>query len=155
MAIFVYDIVTGALHSEIPDAVTIPDAQAANHLASDAQLAAAGFAAVDLPLPLGPTVKWNPATRTTITVAAPVPAAPMPTCYFLQRFTAAEYAAVSASSNTGIVQFWDIIRRTSIVDMSDPAIIAAGQSMITLGLLTAPRANTILTAPFVPTSQTR
>ncbi len=154
MAIYVYKTATGVLVSSIPASLTIAQAQASGRLASDAELAAGNNTAVDNLPPLDSTHKWDEATHTVITVAAPTPAQPMPLVFFLQRFTPAEYSAVGASSDPATAQFWDIIRRANVVDMSDPAIIAAGTRMVTQGLLTGPRATAIYTTPYVPTSQT-
>lgn len=155
MAIYIYTIATGQLYSYIPQNVTIAAAQASGQLADSATLANNGLAAIDGLPPQDSTHQWNPATLTVVTVTAPVPAQPMPTYFFLMRFTPAEYAAIEASTDAQVLQFWDAIRRTNIVDMSDQSIKDNGQHMISLGLLTSARGNAILTTPYVKSSQTQ
>jgi hypothetical protein len=156
MAIYVYVTTSGALYSHIPENVTIAQAQASGHLASNADLTANGLTAVDGLPPLGPTVAWDPATKTTKTVAAPVPAAPMPTFFFIGRFTAAEWAGLRTAYQTdsAVMQFLDAMNATNVVDMQEPKIQQFGNYCISKSYLTAARANTILTTPYNKTSET-
>ena len=154
MAIYIFKLSGGDLVSWIPDNITIAQAQTSGQLAPSAILTAQGLGVIDGLPPLSATVAWDAPTKTTVTITAAAVAQPMPTYFFLLRFTAAEYAAISASIDTATIQWWDAIRRTKIVDMTDPSIQTAGTHLISIGLLTSGRANTILTTPYVGTSQT-
>jgi hypothetical protein len=156
MAIYVYVTTSGVLYSHIPENKTIAQAQADGHLASDAHLAANGLTAVDGLPPLGPTVVWDETNKTTKTVTAPVPAAPMPTFFFIARFTATEWAGLRAaySTDSNVMQFLDAMNATNVVDMQEPIIKNFGTYCVNKAYLTAARANTILTTPYVKSSET-
>lgn len=154
MAIMVYVLATGAAQSYIPDNVTIAQAQASGQLASNATLAANGFGAAQITA-LSPTNVWNPATLTTVTATAPTVAAPMPTFFFIARFTAAEWAGLQIASATDqtVQQFLDALATTSITDLTEPLLQQFGTYAIGKSYLTSARAQTILTTPYVPTSK--
>lgn len=154
MAIYIYKTSNGQLHSWIADNITIAQAQASGQLSSNAVLTANGQTAIDNLPPLDSTHQWDAATKTVIVVTAKTPAAPMPLVFFLQRFTPSEYSAINASTDPATAMFWDIIRRGNVIDMNDPAIISAGQRMVSQGLLTSARATAIYTTPFEATSGT-
>jgi hypothetical protein len=154
MSIYVYNTASGALVSWSNTTLSVAQAQAAGQVASSAALINNGLTAVGGLPPLDSTHQWSTATQTVVTVTAPVAAAPMPTYFFLMRFTPTEYAAISASADTQVIQFWDAIRRTNIVDLSDTTIQAQGAYMSSLGLISGARGTVILTTPYVPTSAT-
>ena len=122
MAIYVFRTADGTLFSEIPDTVTIAQAQASGQLASAQQLSAAGFSAIDGLPALSPTVAWNAATKTTITVVAPTAANVIDTFDFIMAFTAAELAAIRASTNANIQQFLFALQVTQGVNLNSTSI---------------------------------
>src|SRR5215472_10055672 len=71
MAIYVYQTSTGALVSQIPDNITVAQAQSQGLLASNAALAAQGYAAVDGLPPLDSSHRWDAATHTVVSVYPP------------------------------------------------------------------------------------
>jgi len=83
----------------------------------------------------------------------PPPPAPIITkVAFISRFTPEEYVGVVSATKTDVeVQAWyDLFQAASTVDLSDQRTIVGVNSFVTKGLLTAQRANEILTAPVQP-----
>jgi hypothetical protein len=144
MAIYVYRNSDGELNSWIPEDLTIAEAQASGQLASDATLAASNLSAKDNLPPLGPTVAWDPATKTTITVTAPTPPDPLNTFDFIMAFTATELDAIRASSDVNIKQFLFALEVTQGVNLNHSTIKNSLQYLVNHGLLTQARANAIL-----------
>ncbi len=144
MAIYVYVTATGALHSYIPDSVTIAAAQASGQLASNAILTAKGFTAVDGLPPLGPTVAWDAPTHTTVTVVPPTPANVVATFDFIMAFTAVELAAIRASSDNNVQQFLYAFQVTQGLNLNHGTIQNALTYLVNHALLTQPRATAIL-----------
>lgn len=136
MAIYVYSVATGALVSWCPNDT--------DPVASTAQLTAAGLAAVSGLPALGPTVAWNPATHTTITVTAPTPPNIINTFDFIMAFTPAELAAIRAASNSAIQQFLFAMQVTQGVNLNSATISNSLNFLVAQTLLTAPRAAAIL-----------
>jgi hypothetical protein len=138
VAIYVYRISDGTLISWCPNDT--------DPVATPAQLAAQGYASVSgLPV-LSSTVAWNAATHTTITVVAPTPANVINTFDFIMAFTAAELAAIRASSNANVAQFLFAMQVTQGVNLNSATITNALNFLVVQSLLTAPRAATILAA---------
>ncbi len=136
MAIYVYKIADGTLVSWCQNDT--------DPVASPAQLAAQGLTSVSGLPPLGPTVAWNPATHTTITVVAPTPANVIDTFDFIMAFTPVELAAIRASGNNTVQQFLFAMQVTQGVNLNHTTITNALNGLVTLSLLTAPRATAIL-----------
>lgn len=144
MAIYVYVTATGALYSEIPDNVTVAQAQAAGQLASPAALAANGLTAVDSLPALGPTVAWDPVNKTTVTITAPTPANVIATFDFIMAFTPTEMAAIRASTDPAIQRFLFALQVTQGVNLNHATISNALNYLVSQSLLTAARAMAIL-----------
>jgi hypothetical protein len=136
MAQYVYNATTGELFSWTPgDTDPVGDA---------ATLAAAGLAlATGLPA-LGPTVAWNPATKTTETVTAPVAANYIATYDFILLFTPAEHAAIVASTDAKVAQFLMAVGVAQQINLNDPIVQGAVDYLATIGLLTQANATLIL-----------
>jgi hypothetical protein len=144
MAIYVYQTTSGVLVSWIPEDLTIAQAQANGQLASNAQLAAAGNSAVDKLPPLDSSHAWDPTQKTVITVTPPTPANLLNSFDFIMAFTAAELAAIRASSDNNIAQFLYAMEVTQGINLNHTVIKNALQYLVTKGLLTQARANAIL-----------
>jgi hypothetical protein len=144
MAIYVYQTTSGALASWIPENLTIAQAQASGHLASDAVLAAGGNSAVDQLPPLDDTHAWDPSTKTVVVVTAPTPANVVVTFDFIMAFTPAELAAVRASNDNSIQRFLFAMQVTQGLNLNHTTIKNSLQYLVTNSLLTQARANAIL-----------
>jgi len=144
MAIYVYNTNTGALVSEIPDSLTIAQAQAANLLASAAQLSNNGLSAVDNLPALSPTVAWDTVNKTTMTVTAPVVPNFIPTFDFILLFTPAEHAAIAASTDQVVQQFIMAVQVVQQIDLNNPIVQNGVAYLVSVGLLTQANANLIL-----------
>ena len=158
MAIYVYITTSGVLHSYIPDNITIAEAQASGQLASNARLALNGMTAVDNLPPQDASHQWDPASKTVITVVPPPTPMPLPTFFFIMRFTATEWVGIkAATSDRPNVRWLDAIQCTNIIDLADSEVQSFVNNCETKGYIAPGRANTILTTP-VPLplpSQTR
>ena len=136
MAIYVYNTTTGDLFSWSPND-TDPVADAAT-------LAANGLASVSGLPALGPTVAWNPSTKTTMTVTAPVAPNNITTYQFILLFTPAEHAAIVASTDQKVQQFLMATTVTQQINLNDPIIQGGIAYLVSLGLLTQANATLIL-----------
>lgn len=136
MAIYVYRTADGSLVSWCPNDT--------DPVASAQQLAAQGLASVSGLPPLGPTVAWNPATHTTVTVTAPTLPNVVATFDFIMAFTPAELAAIRASANNAVQQFLFAMQVTQGVNLNSTTIQNALTFLVNQSLLTAPRAAAIL-----------
>ncbi len=136
MAIYVYNTTTGALFSWSPND-TDPVAPAAT-------LAANGLAAVSGLPALSPTVAWNPSTKTTETVTAPVPVNNIATYQFIMLFTPTEHSAVVASTDPKVQQFLMATQVAQTINLNDPIVQGAMAYLVSLGLLTQANATLIL-----------
>jgi hypothetical protein len=132
MAIYVYEIATGVLVSWCPndtDPVADPATLAANGLASVSGLPA-----------LGPTVAWNPSTKTTQTVAAPTPALNVTAAQFVMLFTPAETAAIRASTDPNVQHWLFALSVSPLVNLNDTTVIQPGlQYLVAQNLITSAR----------------
>lgn len=144
MAIYVYHTANGELYSYIPDDLTIAQAQTGGQLAPTDMLTANGLSAVDSLPPLGPTVVWDQATKTTKTVTAPTPANVCASYDFIMAFTPAELAGIRASTNNAIQQFLFAMQVTQGVNLNATSIKNSLNYLVQQGLLTSGRAATIL-----------
>lgn len=144
MAIYVYGTATGALQSYIPDNLTIAQAQASGQLADNATLAANGLTAVDSLPQLDPSHVWNATTHTVDTVVPPSKPNVVTTFDFIMAFTAAELAAIRASTDNNIQQFLFALEVTGGVNLNHTTIQNALTYLVNHGLLTAARATAIL-----------
>ncbi len=144
MAIYIYVTATGELRSYIPDNVTIAQAQASGQLASNATLMANGLTAIDGLVPLDPTHAWDAPTRTVVVVVPPTPVNLLASFDFVMAFTAAELAAIRASSDVNVQQFLFALQVTGGVNLNHATISNALTYLVNHSLLTAPRATAIL-----------
>jgi hypothetical protein len=135
MAIYVYNIATGALVSYCPSDT--------DPVAAAATLAANGLAAVSGLPQLGPTVAWNAATHTTQTVAAPAVVNVVNTFDFIMAFTAVELAAIRASADPNIQQFLFALQVTQGINLNATTITNALTYLVANNLLTGQRATAI------------
>jgi hypothetical protein len=149
MAIYVYKTNSGALHSWIPDDLTVVEAQDKGLLASDAALAANRMTAVDSLPPLDETHAWDPAQKTVIEVPAPKPI--LRTHEFILLFTDAEYTGVlkagdhkDATYGPRIAKFNAFLRSEPSVDLNSQYVKDSVNHLVTKGILTQAEADRIL-----------
>jgi hypothetical protein len=135
MAIYVYQVSDGTLVSWAPNDT--------DPVADSGTLTAKGLASVSGLPALSPTVAWNPATHTTITVVAPTPANVVNTFDFIMAFTPAELAAIRASANNSIQQFLFALQVTQGVNLNAATITNSLSFLVAQSLLTAQRATAI------------
>ena len=95
---------------------------------------------------LDDTHAWNPTTKTVDVVAAPTVPRYLQTFDFLNAFTPAELAAIRASSNTTVQKFLFMLQCCPVLNMTNANITTAVNGLVSLGLLTAPRAAVVLAA---------
>jgi hypothetical protein len=139
MAIYVYNISTGALTSWCPndtDPVAATDVLAANGLAMVSGLPA-----------LGPTVAWDPVNKTTKTVTAPVVPQPILTGIWLMRFTPAEHQAIVASPDAQTQQIVHALDLTTQIDLTSSFIVNGVNYLVSINLLQSSRVAAIMAAP--------
>lgn len=151
MSICVYRTADGSLYSEIPDSVTIADAQASGLLASNDVLAANGLAAIDGQTPLSngnpnvtTLVVWSATTKTTTTIAAPTKPIFIATYQFILLFTPAEHAAIIASTDQKVQQFLMAITTAQQINLNDPVVQGGISYLVSINLLTQANATLIL-----------
>jgi hypothetical protein len=137
MALYVFYTSNGVLNSWSPND--------SDPVAPPAELATKGLdKKTGLP-PLGPTVAWDEATRTTVTVTAPTPSNALQTWDFINAFTANELAAIrGTTSDNNIQQFLFSLQCTQGVNLNATTINNSLQYLVNKGLLTAPRKQEIL-----------
>lgn len=133
MAIYIYRNTDGALVSYCPNDT--------DQVASADILAAKGLTAVYGLAQSDATHAWDPVTKTVISVTPPN--SNISYFSFINAFTAAELAAIRASSDNKVQQFLFAIAATPQVDLSDTRMTAALNYLVTKALLTQARANTI------------
>lgn len=117
--------------------------------ASDAQLAAAGLAFVEVAFdPQVSTKQWNKATRVFDDVAAPKPR--IDTLDFWKRFTVAERETIQDEARgttaraTKVRGFVETYKTQGAIAIDDPEIVTAVNDMETAGLIGANRAAEVL-----------
>lgn len=138
MALYVYNTSDGSLVSWSPndtDPVAPPAVLAANGLTK----------IVGLP-PLDGTHAWNTVLKTVSVVVAPTPVNSIPLVNWFFRFTGAELAAIRASTDPNIQKFMflAVLSNNQTIDVNMNIVQNAVNLMVSLGLLTAPRATVIL-----------
>lgn len=137
MALYVYRVSDGTLISWSPNDT--------DPVASDAALAANGFAKVTGLLPLDNTHSWDAPTHSVVVVAF-TPIRYLSVFDFANRFTAAELAAVRASANAGVQKFVFMLPLAinQTIDLNSPVITQVMTLLVAQGLLTQARANAIV-----------
>ncbi len=113
-------------------------------VASDAELEANGLAKVAGLAPLDETHAWDPATKAVVTVAAPVVPDIIPTFDFILLFTAAENAAIRASSDQTVQHLLFALTAAPQVDLSSARIQQGVGYLESIGLIAPARAAAIL-----------
>jgi hypothetical protein len=136
MAIYVYRLIDGTLVSWCPNDT--------DPVAGPATLTANGLASVSGLPPLDATHAWNAASKTVVTVAAPVIPLWLPTYQFILLFTPAEHAAIVSSTDQKVQQFMMAISVTPQVNLNDPVVQGAIAYLVSVNLLTQANANLIL-----------
>ncbi len=106
-------------------------------IADAATLAAQGYSSVTLSGdPAGQV--WNPTTRTFS--APPAPETVLSTWAWVQRFTAAEFAAIEASTDAVVRQFLLMVQTAQTIRPQDPVVQNGLNYLVSINLLTAARA---------------
>jgi hypothetical protein len=136
MAIYVYNTADGTLASYCPNDT--------DPVADSATLKANGLAAISGLAPLDPTHAWNPATRTVVTVSAPVLPRPFGTGLWILRFTPAEFQAINASTDAQVEQWLYALNHTTQIDLNDPVIAQGVAYLVSINLLQSARTAAIL-----------
>lgn len=110
-------------------------------IADAATLQAKGYQAITLAgNPIGQI--WDSATRSFS--AAPATPIVLQTWTFIQLFTAAEYAAIRASTDPIVGQFLLMLQTATTVTLSDPVVINGVNYLVAQTLLTAARGAAVL-----------
>lgn len=136
MAIYIYKIADGSLVSWCQnDTDPVASAQV---LTAQGMTSIAGLPA------LGPTIAWDPTNKTTKAVAAPTPANVIATFDFIMAFTPTELAAIRASTNANVQQFFFALQVTQGVNLNSATLGNALNFLVLLLLLTVPRATAIM-----------
>lgn len=142
MALYVWDLATGALRSWSPG-----DADPA---ADDATLAAAGLAITrGLPL-LDDTHAWDVASKTVVEVAAPYKPFMISAGVWILRFTPDEFGAITASADNRVrlllyaLNNADDGQGRKVIDLNSSTVKSGVAYMVSLGLLTQDRSAAIL-----------
>lgn len=136
MAIYVYHVSDGTLVSWCPSD-TDPVAPAA-------QLSAQGMASVSGLAPLDASHVWDAPTKTVKTITPAAAPVWIPTWKFILLFTPAENAAIRASTDTTVQHFFDALRTTPQINLSDPIVAQGVNYLVSVSLLTQSNANLIL-----------
>ena len=132
MALYVYNTTTGALVSWCPNDT--------DPVADTATLTAKGLAMVSGLPALGPTVAWNPATRTTQAVTPPPPVLNVAAAQFIMLFTPAETTAIRASTDPNVQHWLFALSVTPTINLNDATVIQPGlQYLVSQNLLTSAR----------------
>ncbi len=149
MAIFVYRTSNGVLVSQIPENLTIAQAQALGQLASAAQLNASGLAAVDGQPMLDSSHAWDAGTHTVISVTPPKSTVMLKE--FWKRFTDTERESIEDLAMTGtagqrkaVMAFFRYVQAAGSVDCNDSYIQAKVNQLETVGTIASGRAAQIL-----------
>lgn len=138
MALYVFKQSDGTLVSWSPNDT--------DPVASDAVLAANGLAKLTGLPSLDSTHAWNTITKTVSVVVAPTPVNSIPLVNWFFRFTGAELVAIRASTDPNIQKFMflAVLSNNQTIDVNMSIVQNAVNLMVSLGLLTAPRATVIL-----------
>jgi len=136
MATYVYVTATGVPYSYNPDD-TSP-------VASAQVLAANGLTALRNQTALGPGQTWSISGGAVVIAAAPTPANVINTFDFVMAFTAAELAAIRASTDNNIQQFLFAMQVTQGVNLNSTTIANALSYLVSKSLLTSARETAIL-----------
>lgn len=75
---------------------------------------------------------------------APVPPAVLSPLAFLRRFTADERVAIRGSVDPYVQDFYHLLDKATEVRLDDPDTVAGMGYLVSIGLLTQPRADAIL-----------
>ena len=137
MALYVFKQSDGTLVSWSPNDT--------DPVASDAVLAAKGWAKVTGLLPLDDTHAWDAPTHTVVVVAF-TPIRFLSVFDFANRFTPAELAAIRASANPGVQKFVFMLPLAinQTIDLNSPVITTVMALLVAQGLLTQVRANAMV-----------
>ncbi len=138
MAVCIYRISDGSLYSWSPYDNAV--------VATDEDLALRGLAKVTGVYALDSTHAWDAATHTVIVVSAPASVRFLSTFDWINRFTAAEIAAMQASANAGVKKFLFMVplATSQLIDIDSPMIIAVMALLVSQGILTQQRSDAIL-----------
>lgn len=136
MALYVYAVADGSLVSWC--------AGDNDPVAPDEVLAARGLAAVRGLPPLDETHAWDASTKTVIEVTAPSTPKLIPTFEFILSFTAAENAAIRASSDPNVQHLLFALTVAQQIDLNSTTIEQGVGYLAAIGLLTQDRAAAIL-----------
>lgn len=132
MAIYVYNVSTGALVSWCPND-TDPVAPAAT-------LAANGLASVSGLPALDASHVWDAANKTVDTTTPPASPLWVSTYQFVLLFTAAETTAIRTSTDANVQHWLFALSMTQQIDLNDTAIVQPGLAYLaSLGLITSAR----------------
>src|SRR6266566_3753775 len=112
MAVYIYNSTTGALVSWCPSD--------SYQVASASVLSSNGLTSVSGLPPLDATHFWDSGTKTVVAVSAPVQAKPLSTGRYILRYTAQEFAAITASTDLDVMQIMFALNHTTALDLSDP-----------------------------------
>jgi len=137
MALYVYKISDGSLQSWSPNDT--------DPVASDAVLAAKGFAKVTSLLPLDNTHSWDAPTHSVVVVAFTALRF-LSVFDFANRFTPAELAAIRASANSGVQKFVFMLplALNQTIDLNSVVVQNVMTLLVAQGLLTQVRADAMV-----------
>jgi len=137
MALYVYKTSDGTLVSWSPNDT--------DPVASDAVLAAKGFAKVTGLSPLDDTHAWDAPTHSVVVVAF-TPVRFLSVFEFADRFTPGELDAVRSSTNTGVKKFVFMLplALNQTIDLNSQRIQNVMALLVAQGLLTQARANAMV-----------
>lgn len=136
MAIYVYNTSTGALASYCPND-TDPVAPAAT-LAANSLAALTGQSALDS------THQWDAASKSVVTVAAPVVPNWIPSHSFVMCFTGAETVAIKASTDAQVQRFMLMLQVAPQVDLNSSVVINGVNYLASINLIASARVAQIL-----------
>jgi|SRR5579871_3782599 len=136
MALYVYNVASGALVSWCPGDT--------DPVASDSHLAANGLAVVTGLPAIDATHAWDTVSKTIVVVAAPIIPRLIITAKWILRFTAAEFSAISASTDPVVLQFMYALNHTTDLDLNDPSTMQGVNYMVSIGLLQSARVAAIM-----------
>lgn len=136
MALYVYNTATGELYSWAPN--DSDPVASADELAAKGMSVASGLPALDA------THAWDAATKTVVTVAAPVLPKFVSAWQFIQSFTATEAAAIKASADANVQRFMLMLTVTQQVDLNNAVVQGGIQYLAAVGLIAPERVAQIL-----------
>lgn len=148
MAIHVYNTSDGTHYSSIPDSLTIAQAQATVPplLASNDQLAANGFAAIDSLPAIDDTHAWDVATRTVVVVPAPYKPRMIAVGTWILRFTPAEFSVINKSTDATVEQLMFALNSAGPqgIDLNSSTVVNGVNYLVSINLLNAARVAAIM-----------